>query len=383
MLRYLPLVFKNSTRNWVRALLTIGSFAGSLCLLGVMFAMYDALYLADATPIEALRVVTRHKVSLTFIMPMAYEQKIARVAGVREVMASQWFGGVYKDPKNFFARFAIQPEKLFTIHPEYVLPEDQKKAFISERTACIIGKKLAEQYDIKLGDRVTLKGDIFPINLELIVRGIYQDRVNDETLYFNIKYLFESLGTKQRDFAGTFEMIANSPEDVPRIARDIDEMFRNADVQTKTESERAFQLGFISQLGDVKLFLFAICGAVTFTILLVSANTMAMAARERIREVGILKTLGFTNGMILSFILGEAAVLSLLGGILGTTLASLLALGVRQLPAFIAQFKTLAVSPEVFVICVTTAIVIGVASAFVPAYNAARTPILDSLRYTG
>jgi putative ABC transport system permease protein len=384
MFRYLPLVFKNSLRNPVRTLLTIASLAGSLCLLGVMFAMYNALYLShDDTPEGALRLVTRNKVSLTFTMPGSYEQKIARIPGVKDLMNSQWFGGVYKEPKNFFARFAVEPDKLFIIHPEYVLPDEQKKAFMSERTACVIGKKIATDYNLHLGDRITLKGDIFPVNMELTVRGIYEDTFNDETLYFHIKYLFEALPERRRDFAGMFVIMANSPEDVPRISQAVDDMFRNSTSQTKTESERAFQLGFVSQLGDIKLFLISICAAVTFTILLVAANTMAMSVRERIKEVGILKTLGFTNGQVLFFILGEAAVISTLGGIIGTLIAYGACQGIHHMPAFIAQLKTLTITPPVFVACVSTALVIGVVSAFFPAYSASRTPILDSLRYTG
>jgi putative ABC transport system permease protein len=203
------------------------------------------------------------------------------------------------------------------MYPEIKTPEEQQKAFIQERSACLIGRELARKYNLNLGDKMTLKGDIFPITMEFTVRAIYDYEPEPENMYFNLKYLFESLSKGRRDFAGMFIILADSPDNVPRIGTAVDDLFRNATVQTKTESEKAFQLGFISFLGNIKVFLLSICAAVTFTILLVTANTMAMSVRERIREVGVLKTLGYTNGSVLGIILGEAAVLSLLGGLLG------------------------------------------------------------------
>jgi putative ABC transport system permease protein len=373
---------KNALRNRRRSILTVCSVAVSLCLLGVMFAIYHAFYFSEATPEQALRLVTRNRISLATVMPISYRQKILQVPGVREAMVSQWFGGVYKEPKNFFARFAAEPDRIFTVYPEFHVPEDQKKAFQSERSACMLAKALAAKYDIHLGDRVTLKGDIFPVNLELTVRAIY-DGSDNEALYFNLDYLFQSLPPGRRDFAGMFTILADRAESVPRIAEQIDEQFRNAPIRTLTESEKAFQLGFVSFLGNVKVFLLGICAAVTFTILLVTANTMAMSVRERVKEVGVLKTLGFTNGSILGIILGEAAVLSLAGGVVGCLLASLLTGVVRQAPAVVANLKSLTLLPSVAALLLVVAVFIGVFSSLIPAWNASRTPILDSLRYGG
>ncbi|MEO8659261.1 MAG: FtsX-like permease family protein [Bryobacteraceae bacterium] len=386
MLRYLPLIAKNALRNRRRSILTICSIAASLCLLGVLLAMYHAFYFSEPPAAQALRLVTRNKVSLTVTMPIFYRQRIQQVPGVVVVGVSQWFGGVYKDSrdqKNFFARFAVEPDRLFQLFSEFRLPEDQKQAFIRDRTAAMVGKKLAERMGFKLGDRITLTGDIFPGNYDFTIRAIYDADENNESMYFNLDYLFESLPVGRRDFAGTFAILADSVDSVPRIARTIDEMFANSPAQTKTESERAFQLSFVSFLGNVKVFLLAICAAVTFTILLVSGNTMAMSVRERIREVGILKTLGFTPQAILVIILGEAAFISLIGGALGCLLASVLCAGVRQMPAFILQLKTLSLVPPVAAACILIALLIGVVSSLIPAWNASRTSILDSLRYSG
>lgn len=347
-------------------------------------AIYHAFYFSgNDRPEQALRLVTRNRISLANVMPISYRERIRQVPGVREVMVSQWFGGVYKEPKNMFARFAVEPSKLFTIFTEYKVPDDQRIAFERDRTGCVIGADIARKYNLKIGDRITLVGDIFPVTLEFTVRAIYDYPTANEIMYFNLDYLFESLGAGRKDFAGTFTILADSPESVPRIAPTVDDMFHNAPVQTRTESERAFELSFVNFLGNVKVFLLSICGAVTFTILLVSANTMAMSVRERIREVGVMKTLGFTNGEILTIILGEAAFLSLIGGAIGCLLASGLAFGVRQMPAFISQLKTLTIVPPVAAGLVLIALLIGVASSFIPAWNASRTSILDALRYSG
>jgi putative ABC transport system permease protein len=383
MFRYLSLVIKNALRNRRRSVLTICSVAASLCLLGVFMAIYHAFYFSEPTPEQALRLVTRNRISLANIMPISYQQKIEQVPGVRSTMVMQWFGGVYKEPKNMFGRLAVEPDRFPVIYQEYTVIAGSMDAFQGERTACMIGKTIADRFNLKLGDRMTLVGDIFPVTMEFTVRAIYSFPRDDENMFFHLKYLFESLPKTRSDFAGMFVTLADSPESVPAIAKAVDAQFRNAPVQTLTESEKAFELGFIGMLGNVKMFLLSICAAVTFTILLVTANTMAMSVRERVREVGILKTLGFSNGSILRIVLGEAAVLSLAGGILGLVLAQGLTYVVRQMPAMIGQFKTLTIVPPVAVLLLGVALAIGLISSFVPAWTASRTSILDAIRYTG
>ncbi len=387
MFRYFSLAYKNSVRNKRRSVLTISSIAVSLCLLGVLVAIYHALYFSEATPGQALRLVVRHKVSLAQAFPSAYEQKIRRVPGVVEVSPWNWYGGTYKDnrdQKNFFARFGVDPAAFLRIRTQLEMPDDQRRAFINERTACIVSRNLADSLNLKIGDRITLTGDIYPGKLELVVRGIFEDPDAQSSLFFNIEYLRESLPLARRGFDSTVAVLADSPADVPRIARAIDDMFAESSPPTKTESEQQFTLSFVSFLGNVKLFLLSICGAVTFTILLVSGNTMAMSVRERIKEVGILKTLGFTNGAILGLIMGEALTISLIGGVIGVLLAGLLCGGVgRAGQAMVAQLHGLSLTPVTTLICLGIAAFIGLVSAFIPAWNAARTKILDSLRYSG
>ncbi|MGH9658905.1 MAG: ABC transporter permease, partial [Bryobacteraceae bacterium] len=365
MFRYLPLILRNCRRNRRRALLTVASVAVSLSLLGVLGAVYHAFYFSDPYPEQALRLATRNRVSLIFPMPEAYGVKIRSIPGVREVMIENWFGGVYKDdrPENLFARFAIDPEKIFTVRPEMRLPEDQKIAFQRDRAGCLIGKTIAEKHGLRLGDRIPIRGDIYPINLELAVRGIFDTPDSNEVLYFHRKYLEESIGESMRGNAGKFTVLVESAEAVPRVGREIDEAFRNSTAQTKTEPERVYQLGFVNMMGNVKAFLLSLCAAVAFTILLVTANTMAMSARERTREVGVLKTLGFGKPAIVGLIAGEGLILALAGGVAGLGLAALLVTGVRRMPSMIAQLASLAIPAPVIATCLGVAALVGLVSA--------------------
>ena len=387
MFRYFPLAFKNSLRNRRRSVLTISSIAVSLCLLGVLIAIYHALFYSQATPGQALRLVTRHKVSLAQPIPVAYEAKIRQVPGVKEVSAWNWFGGTYKDnrdQKNFFARFGVEPKAFLAIRTQMEMPEDQRRAFVTERRACVISRDIAERLNLKLGGRITLQGDIYPVNLDLIVRGIFEDPDATQSLYFNLDYLRDALPLARRNWNGTVAILADSPEDVPRIAKTIDDMFANSSPPTKTESEQQFALSFLWFLGNVKLYLLSICCAVTFTILLVSGNTIAMSVRERIKEVGVLKTLGFTSDTILGIIVGEAVTIAVIGGLLGLMLSIGLTLIVGKIAQnFVQQLHGLSITPVTGLIALGIAIFIGLVSSFIPAWNAARTNILDSLRYSG
>ena len=385
MFRHLSLIFRNSIRNRRRSLLTITSIAVSLCLLGVLVALYRAFYYSEATPDQALRLVTRHRVSLANPLPASYQSRIKQVPGVKEVMIFNWFGGTYKDARdsaNFFARFAVDADKFPTIHPEYKLIEGDFSAFTNEPTACIVGRKTAAKHNLKIGDRITLVGDIYPVTLELVLRGIFSGPVDNDSLFFNYKYLNESLTKEMRDIVSTYTIRMERPEDANTVSKAVDDMFRNSPAQTKTETEQAFGLSFLAFLGDVKMILFAICAAVVFTILLVSGNTMAMSVRERVREVGVLKTLGFTNGAILSLLVGEAIIIALIGGAIGIGLASGLCSVIRSFPSMFADLSQLRVTAPVAAICLLAAGMIGLVSSFIPAWGASRRPIIDALKYS-
>ena len=383
MIQFLPLILRNCWRNRRRAILTAVSIAVSMCLLGVMVAVYHAFYLRDPTPEEALRLVTRNRVSLMVALPGSYGGRIQKIPGVRAVTISNWFGGTYRDnrvSKNNFARFAVEPERLFTIYNELRIPDDQKRAFERERTACVIGRDLASTFNWHLGDRITLVGDIYPGRYELAIRGIFDSPRPSDVLYLNNEYVAQTT-TRARN-ARMFVVLIDNPGNAARIAEAIDNEFRNATVETKTESEQGFVVGFVSLLGNVKMLLIGICTAVMLTILLVSANAMAMSVRERVREVGVLKTLGFTPGAVLAVILGEACAISVAGGTVGFLISIVLTSGVSKTRAglFLPPIKPF--EPSVALACVLIAAAIGLMSSFLPALGASRTSIVEALRST-
>lgn len=382
MFSYIPLILRNGLRNRRRSILTVLSIAASFCMLGVLMAMYKLFFLTPATPDQALRLITRNRISYTNTMPMAYEQRIRRVPGVREVMVYDFFGGVYKDTrdaKNTFARFAVEPNRLFIIHPEYSLPDAQKEEFIRRRDACIIGRPLADRLGLKVSDRVAIQGDIFRTNLDLLLVGIYDSEIDNQALFFSYDYLNESFHGRL-DQAIMFMLIVDSPASVGPVARSIDDMFRNSTAQTKTETEKGMQLSFLSYIGNVQLFLIAVCASLTGTVLLVSANTMAMSVRERVAEVGILKTLGFTPDVILWMIVGESVLIAMFGGAIGFAIAQALVAVLRKLPVLFVNLTRLSISPGVAIIGVLLAATVGMLSSVVPAWGASRRSIIECLR---
>jgi putative ABC transport system permease protein len=380
---YLPLIARNTVRNRRRSILTVLSIAASFCMLGVLMAMYQLFFLTPETSDQAVRMIVRNRISITNVLPLSYGSRMRRVAGVREVMVYQWFGGEYKDSRdirNFFPRFAVDPDKLFVVHPEFSIRDQEKAAFLRERKACVVGRVLADRLGFRLGDRITLAGDIFHVTLQLDVRGIYDSPRENDNLFFHFDYLNEAQFRGNQNYVSMFVILADGAASVPGITREIDAMFRNSPNRTKTESEKTFMLTFLSYLGNVKLFLLAVCASLTLTVLLVSANTMAMSVRERVKEVGILKTLGFTTAVVLRLILGESIVIAVAGGAIGLGLARMIVQFIRMAPSPLVDLKALAISPMLALAAIGLAGLVGMMSSFVPAWNASRRSILEALR---
>jgi putative ABC transport system permease protein len=384
-MRYVPLIFKNCWRNRRRTILTILSIGVSMCLLGVMITLYHAFYLSDPTPDQALRLVSRNKISLTVALPLSYQQRIKRVPGVQEVMVANWFQGTFRDnrdPKNQFARFSVEPEKLFTIYGEWKIPDGERKAFERDRTGCVVGRTLANTFGFKVGDKIHIVGDIYPGDFEFTIRGIFDGKGNLNLMYFNKEYIDQSLPERRRGQVGIYYERIDDPRHAARISQEVDDIYRNSPAETKTETEQAFNVGFLSLLGNVKMFIAAISAAVMFTILLVSGNTMAMSVRERFREVGVLKTLGFTPGAILGLILGEACTISVAGGMIGFLISTILIQGIMNSPFGGLLPPIPLFEPSVVAACVGAALLIGLVSSLVPAFGASRIPIVAALRST-
>jgi putative ABC transport system permease protein len=350
-------------------------------LLTLMMAIWKNFYLQKGTEVSALRLVTRHKVSLAFEMPSYYREKIRAIPGVANVVPGNWFGGKYKDDKsnNFFAQFGTDPDEFFQVYKDWKISDDEIAAWQHDRAGAIVDSVLAQKFGWKLGQRIVIVGTIFPVNLELNIRGFFTAPQPTSALYYNQKYVEEAVPYLKGQ-QGWYTILAKSPQDVPKIQAAVDDTFHSSPQPTKTETEKAFQLGFLAMLGNVKAFILSICGAVVFAILLVSANTMAMSIRERTREVAVLKTLGFTRQTVLSLFVGEAVVLALIGGIAGSLVALLLGFGAAKAGGFAGALR---VDLSTMWVAWAAAALMGFFSALVPAYHASRLGIVEGLRHIG
>jgi putative ABC transport system permease protein len=386
VLKYLRLMVKNAGRNRRRTALTILGVAASLFLLVSLRTFLGELEGASTlTPSSALRLVTIHSVSMALPLPMAYLQRIESVPGVERVTPFQWFGGYYQDPQNFFAQFAVDPAVMAELATDYTFSQDEVQAWVNDRTGAWAARKLMDRFGWKVGDRVTIIGGMYPFNLELTIRGTYRGP-DENGLFFHYDYFNElqrATTTMAPDRVASFWMKARTPEDVPRVAAAIDGMFRNTDAPTRTDTEKAFTLSFAAMLGNVRLFLSLIAGAVLFAIFLVTANTMAMTVRERAAEVAVMKTLGFRRAQILAMFVGESAGVALLGGLIGVGGARLIFGNFDWYTATNGIIQHFNVAPATMALGMALAILLGVVSAAVPAWQASRQSIVTALRQVG
>ena len=390
-MKYAPLILKHLRKNWIRTLSTVLAMAVCIFLICTLQTVVDAvnygLHLGNAS-----RLVTRHYVSLVFDLPNTYEARIAAVPGVTNITIVTWFGGIYRgDFKYFFPNLAVEPEKFLQVYPEVMLPEEQRQAWFHDVRGCIIGRKLAEKWGWKVGDIIQLESFIPPYRVgkpfAFVIDGIYDSDLvkypaTDLTvMYFQYKYLYEAI--KPTLSVGTLTELIDDPKNAGRISKAIDAEFENSDTQTKTETEQAFRASFIAMAGNLALLLNGIGLAVAFTILLVTANTMSIAVRERQQEIGVLKTLGFPSGLVMALILVEALLLGLMGGALGLFFASG---AIRVLPSLpyigdvVRQFPGLGLSPKIVSYGIGIALLLGLLAGFVPALLAYRARITEVLR---
>src|ERR1044072_221635 len=378
-MKYAKLIFKNILRNKRRTLLTISSLVVSLFLiisLATILTEFDRGN-DEASP---LRLVSRHAVSLAFVIPMAPLQKIKTVPGVKEAMPFSWFGGIYKDERNFFANFAVDARKLHEVVPELKMSDADWQSFINDRQGAIVGAKLVKLYGFTPGQRITLKSPIYNQEVEFIIRGVYTGS-DEKTLYFHHDYINELLPAWAKDQASTFSILANTAEDVPRVGQAIDSMFANSDAPTKTETEREFALSFQTMMGGVKQFLYGIMAAITFSLLLVMGNTMAMTVRERKKHVGTMKAIGFQRGTITALFLGEALTLSVIGAAIGIGAAALIFRSI-DLSIILPYFTSFVPTKETLLAAFVLSILVGLVSVIYSAYRVSGLTIAEALRST-
>jgi putative ABC transport system permease protein len=378
-MKFLRLIIRNVGRNKRRTLLTVVSVSVSVFLLATMQAVISALGSISELTGGEYRVIVRRNTSLADSMPESYRQKIEQVPGVVAICPANWFGGIYKEdkPKYSFAQFFVDAKTIFEVQFEYQISPEEKAAFQQERTAAIAGKKLADKYGWKLGDVIELKGAIYPVNPSLTIRGIYSGP-QDSSFYFHREDVEEALG--RPGIVGTYRVRLDSPQNAPRVMEEIDRMFANSAAPTKTETEAAFAASFVSMLGNVKGLIAGVGLVVVFTITLISANTMAMSARERFTEIAVMKALGFRPGIVLALVLSESVLIALLGGALAVVAAKVIYqfVGLGELLAiFLQNFR---INTGTIVLALGASALIGLVSGGIPAWNAARISIVDGLR---
>ena len=380
------ILFRNAFHNRLRSGLTILGIAVAILAFGLLRTVISSFY-AGVEAASASRLVTRNAISIIFALPISYTEKIRQVEGVKLVSWGNWFGGIYIDEKNFFPNFCVDPVSYFALYPEFILDEKEKKAFLFDRKGAVAGRKLAAKYGWKIGDTITLKGTIYPGNWDFVIRGIYRGRDNtvDETqFFFQWAYLNETVKKRAPYFAdkvGFYMVGVKNADFAADTAVAIDNVFKNSRAETYTETEKAFNLGFIAMSEAIVTAIQMVSFIIIIIIMAVVANTMAMTTRERTGDYAIMKTLGFGAKDICILVFGEALVLTLSGGLIGIFLtfpaASIFG---KELSTY---FPVFLVSNQTVYLDIAAAVLIAFLAAIIPTRHAIRIRIADGLRRIG
>ena len=379
------LILRSAFRHRLRTLLTIVGLMVAVLAYGLLQTVVDAWY-AGAQSASGARLITRNSISLAFSLPISYETRIRGLDGVNRVARSSWFGGIYQEPKNFFPQFAVSDNYL-ELYPEFTLPEGELSAWRRDRKGALIGRQLADQYGFKVGDTLPLRGTIYPGNWEFVVRGIFESpdpaKITRQML-FHWDYLNETLRkvmARRADQVGVFIVGIERIDDAAAVSTNIDGVFRNSLAETLTETEQAFQLGFVALSDQIIAAIRLVSYVVILIILAVMANTMAMSARERTAEYATLKALGFGPGFLALLIFGESMMIAAIGGGIGIALTGPAAAGFKQAAGGI--FPIFTVSSSTVSLQLACAAAVGVVAALVPALRASRVRIVEGLRAIG
>lgn len=382
-MRYAYLVWRNLWRRKTRTILTLLSVLVAFVLFGLLSALQYAFSLG-ADVANADRLVTIHRVSLIQPLPISYWQRIRATPGVADVTHANWFGGYYQERRNQAPQFPVEAESYLRIYPELRLPQEQREAWLANRTGAIVGRSLAEQFGWKVGDRIPIQATIWTKKdggrvWEFDIDGIFDvdaERGGDAYLLFHYDYFNEARAFGE-DQVGWFVLRVAEEADAAAVAAAIDQQFANSPAETKTSTERAFAESFARQFGDIGLIVSGVLGAVFFTILLVAGNTMSHAVRERIPELAVLKTLGFTDGSVFALVLAESLSIVLIGGVLGMALAWVAVGGLAQ--AVSAYLPGLFIPGEALGRALLYIVLVGLVAGLFPALQARRLTIIEAL----
>lgn len=382
----LKLIIRNAFRHKLRSILTVVGVAIAILAFGLLRTLVGLWYLGVESS-SSTRLVTRNAISLIFPLPISYKDRIRQVPGVKSVSWGNWFGGIYIDEKNFFPNFAVEPKSYLDLYPEFVLSTDEKNAFIRDRRGAVAGRKLAAKYGWKVGEQITLKGTIFPGQWDFVLRGIYHgsQKSTDETqFFFNWDYLNETMKRtvpRRADQAGFYMIGVSKPELAAEVSQGVDSIFKNSLAETLTETEKAFQLGFVAMTEAIMVAIQVVSYVVIVIIMVVTANTMAMTARERISEYATLKTFGFGAGHIAGIVFGESVVIAMIGGVFGVLFTFPAAHWIET--ALSQFFPVFTVAPLTIVLDLLAALTVGVVAGVFPTWRGATIGIAEGLRRIG
>lgn len=373
-------ILKNALRNKRRATLSILSVAVSLFLLVTLLVALRELTLPPEDVGAALRVAVRNKISIANLLPARQLPTIERIPGVEAVTPFTWFGGKYQNEESMtFAQFAMNPKKLRAVFGEAKMDAASYEAFEAERNACVIGKVTAEKYKLKVGDKITLESTVFPVTMDFKIVGIYSGTADDRNMLFRHDYLDEASGVD--GLVGMWWLKVSSAEDMPRVIEAINKAFANTSAEVRAETERAFQLGFISMWGNIRLLVTLISSAVVFTLLLVTASTMSMTIRERFRELAILKAIGYRRRELFAFILAESFGLAVAGAVLGVGAAWVLYMEMDAMQKVTGGiFVSFELTPKIMAIAMTVAASLGIVASIMPSLSVARMSVVNGLK---
>lgn len=382
----LKLLLRNAFRHKLRTALTILSITIAILAFGLLRTFVGSWY-AGVKASSANRLVTRNAISLIFSLPLSYKDKIRQIDGVKEISYGNWFAGIYKDEKNFFANYAIEAKHYMKLYPEFIVPPDQKEAFLHDRKGCVAGRKLIEQYHWKIGDMIALKSALYPGNWEFVLRGIYHGRdesTDERVFFFHWDYLNESLkktAPRRADQVGWYVVEVADPNRAAEVAQAIDRTFKNSLAETLTETEKAFFLSFISMADAIIVAIQLVSFVVIVIIIAVAANTMAMTARERIGEYAIFKTLGFRGWRIAGMIVGESLLITIIGCAIGIAFTPPAAKEFSKLVG--TYFPTFRVEMDTIYMDIGASVLVGLCAAIIPTWRALKIRIADGLRRIG
>jgi putative ABC transport system permease protein len=380
-MKFRGLIFANLFRKKIRLMLTIGSFAVALFLFAFLGVVRDA-FNRGADVAGADRLVTVNRTSIINLIPLSYRDQILRIPGVKSITHNNWFGGIYKDERNFFPQFVIDHENQREVFPEFAVPDDQWNAFLKDRQGAIVGARTMERFGWKIGDRIPIKTTLYGGgSWEFNIDGVYHGKSPkaDETQFWlRWDYFEERIPERVKGQVGWYVLRVNNPDDSSRIAKAIDDQFANSPYETRTETESAFAAGWVKQFGNIQFLILSIGSVVFFTLLLVTGNTMAISVRERTSELAVLKAIGFSNRSILFFVLSESLLIALVGGVLGLILAPiLLPLIERMLNGVLPN---LVLSPALLCMGMAAAIAVGLIGGLIPGVGAMRMRVVNALR---